>query len=469
MVFFVLAGLTVFGVLLAPNLVLKVKARHRAVEEQTLQRIHEGLVRCIERQQTIPTATNWWSSLQSQASIDSTGASRVHTAFAADTNTARVFLVDPGLPSGILPYVQNATGLTGTQTNLFSDRARVMLVSNTKRSLTLPVASGTPSSNAFHALWNWAYDANTQAPPSGWPADWTRNGEFLHVHRINLANEFHRVTCRNLRYGIGETNTPTNLVTSTTVFSFLRGTRLTLAKTDGTLKRIHIVNRDIPFDFGGTNSTSAIGWWKFSEGSGSVATNAGTLGQSANGAYTNGVTLGVPGPQPPTYSGYTTNNTAISLDGTNDYVKGTNGLLNNVSGFTIAGWIYPATATFKYLDLFGQEGIAQIGFTVADKLELRCADETKKLHYTYPFATGEWHHITGVGDGVNLYLYVDGVEAAWRTYATTNYGSNANSFNIGGNVFGSGQYFPGVIDEVIVYDRALNAIEVSLLYQGQAF
>lgn len=469
MVVFVLAGLTIFGVLLAPNLVLKVKARQRAAEERTLQRIEQAFIRSIERQQAIPTATNWWSSLESYGSLDPTEATQVYPSFSADANTARVLLIDPALSSGILPYAQNAAGLTGTQTNLFTDRARVMLVSNTKRSLTLPVTSGVPSSNAFHALWNWAYDPNTGAPPAGWPAAWTGNGEFLHVHRLNLANEFHRVTLRNLSYCVGETNTPTNTVTSTTVLAFLRGTRLTLAQTSGTLKRIHIVNRDILFDFGSSNSVTAIGWWKFSEAAGAVATNSGTLGSAANGIYTNGVTLGVAGPRPPTYAGYATNNTAVSLDGVNDYVKGTNGLLNNVTGFTIAGWIKPSTGTLKNLDLFGQEDIASIGFTTAGKLDLWCNAGSKKLHYFYPYGAGEWHHIAGVGDGANMYIYLDGIEVASRTYATATYGNNTMAFNIGGNVFGAGQYFPGLIDEVIVYNRALSAAEIALLFQGQIF
>jgi len=117
--------------------------------------------------------------------------------------------------------------------------------------------------------------------------------------------------------------------------------------------------------------------------------------------------------------------------------------------------------------LFGQMDVAQINFTTAGKIEFRCDDETKKLHYFYPYGAGEWHHIVGVANGANMYLYVDGVEVASREYATTNYGSNANSFNIGGNVSGSGNYFTGSIDEVVAYNRALSAAEVALLFQGQ--
>src|SRR6266545_3156353 len=195
MIVFVLAGLVIAGVLIAPNLVIKVTARKRSAEEAALVRIHDGLIKSIERFQTIPSATNWSAAVAPVIGMDQTGVTQVYPAFAGDANTSRIFLIDPGLPGSLLPYTQGSAGLTGPQTALLGGSARVMLVSNTKRSLTLPVTSGTPGSNVFDALWNWAYDATTEAPPAGWPAEWTANGRFLHVKRLNLPNEFHRVTC----------------------------------------------------------------------------------------------------------------------------------------------------------------------------------------------------------------------------------------------------------------------------------
>lgn len=470
MIAFVLAGLVIAGVMLAPNLVLKVQARNRNNEERTITRLGEGLLKAIERTQSIPSATNWSTAIVPYVAQDRTRVEQVFPDFASDTNITRVFLIDPGLTGGLLPYSQGVLGLTNSQTNLLGSYARAMLVSNTRRGLAMPVISGAPSSNSFYALWNWVLDPVTKSPPSGWSSAWSNKGDFLHVRRFNLANQFHRVTCKNLLYGVGDANTPTNLVTSQTTFAFLRGTRIALAQTNGTLKRIHVVTRDISFDFSSSNSISAIGWWKFSEPSGAIATNSGTFGTSANGLYTNGVTLGVAGPRPPAYSGYASNNTAISLDGVNDYVKGTNNLLNNVSGFTVAAWINPSGSTMKDIDLFGQKDIVRFGFTTPDgKLELWCDNSTKKLHYFYPYGAGEWHHIAGVGDGANMYIYVDGTLVADRTYATTTYGNNNNPFNIGGNITSGTEYFQGLIDEVVVYDRALSAAEIALLYQGQVF
>src|SRR5256885_5794184 len=246
---FVVFGLVIVGIVLAPNLVLKLLAKKRDVEEQRLKRIGKAFEESVQRNLVIPSQTNWSTQVMGFANMDQTEVEQTDSSFASDANLTRVYLIDPNLGSTVLPYTETTSGLTGSQTNLTGTAARVMIVSNTKRNLTLPVSSGIAgSSAAFDNIWNWVYDSTTQTPPSGWPASWDGSGNFLHVHRLNLANYFHRVTCSNLRYGFS-TNTMTNTVSSQTTFQFLNGTPLALAGTTGPLKRLHVVNRDIAFDF----------------------------------------------------------------------------------------------------------------------------------------------------------------------------------------------------------------------------
>jgi hypothetical protein len=248
----VLFGFSFIGLIFAPNLILKVVEKNRDTEKARLTRIGEALDESIQRRLIIPSHTDWISAVTPFAGLDDTQIRQVNPDFRSDPNLTRVFLIDPHLASGALPYAQTAAGLTGSGTNLLDPFARVMLISNTKRSLTLPVTSGVASSSsAFDAIWNWVYDPNTKAPPAGWPAVWNGNGQFLHVHRVNLANFFHRVTCKNLLYGMNA-NAMTNLASTQTEFYFLRGTPLALATTNGALKRLHVVNRDIAFDFSGS-------------------------------------------------------------------------------------------------------------------------------------------------------------------------------------------------------------------------
>ena len=278
------ALLVTAAVLLAPNLVERVKARQRDTETRRLLQLRDRLADSIERTQQIPSATNWSTSLLPFAAADQTTVAQTGLGFATDTNLTRVFLVDPALTSGLLPYTQTSAGLTGSQTNLLGSAGRVMLVSNRKRGLTLPVVSGSPSSNLFYGLWNWYCDPSTLAPPSGFSASWSKQGDFLEVQRLNLANVFQRITLRQLLYGVGDTNTASNLVTSQTTYYFLRGTRLVLAETNGTLKRIHVVNRDVSFDF--STTATAVGpalWYRFSETNGLVATNCRSAKENRTG------------------------------------------------------------------------------------------------------------------------------------------------------------------------------------------
>jgi len=71
---------------------------------------------------------------------------------------------------------------------------------------------------------------------------------------------------------------------------------------------------------------------------------------------------------------------------------------------------------------------------------------------------GNWHHIAGTYDGAKVRLYVDGVEVGSGTVTTKSIAYNANDLYIGS--YGSGFYWKGIIDEVKIYNRALDAIEI---------
>src|SRR4026209_1119068 len=183
---------------------------------------------------------------------------------------------------------------------------------------------------------------------------------------------------------------------------------LKVHSSDGVHRFSRVITKDAVFDLSAyaCNGPPLL-YFAFSGTSGSVATNSGTLGASANGIYTNGATLDMAGPRPPTFSEYSSNNAAASFDGVNDYVKGTNGLLNNLSAFTIAGWIKPTANNCNNTDLFGQIGV--VGRLFAPSAKLTLQHGTQKAFYQYPYGKNELHHVAGTGDGINLRLYVDGV------------------------------------------------------------
>ncbi|MBN2506918.1 MAG: lamin tail domain-containing protein [Verrucomicrobia bacterium] len=228
--------------------------------------------------------------------------------------------------------------------------------------------------------------------------------------------------------------------------------------------------------YGNPNATSAdygavvaptqpVGFWRFSETSGTTAANAGS-GAGLNGLYS-GATLGSAGPRPPAFAGFEENNTAPTFNGSSSYVSVNNSLLNGVGAFTIAGWVKCATTSFSRTGLFGQNDCVEFGFISAGTLQC-WTPSGGSLNVTYTPTVGTWFHVAAVGNGSTIRIFINGVQAGSGDTATTSYGSSSSHFNIGGGGIydAAGNFFNGQIDEVVAYHRALNDAEIASLYQG---
>ena len=316
----VLFGLIIAGVMLAPNLVLKINTRNRDQETQRLARIREGLVTSMQGTQVVPAASGWSAAAATALGMDQTEVDQVFPAFASDTNIRRIMLIDPGLGATILPYTQTVAGVSGSATNLLGASSRLMLVSNTKRSLTLPVTNGIPALASFDAVWNWVYDPSTKAPPSGWPASWNGNGEFLHVERVNLASLFHQLTMTRLAYSLNG-SALSNVISQVNVYT-LRGALLKIHSSDATHRFSRVINKDVVFDLSAYSNAPPLVYYKFQQSSGSLVTNSGSLGVPGNGRITNGLILGIAGPQPPSFPNFATNNFGADFDGRVTIISG---------------------------------------------------------------------------------------------------------------------------------------------------
>ena len=78
---------------------------------------------------------------------------------------------------------------------------------------------------------------------------------------------------------------------------------------------------------------------------------------------------------------------------------------------------------------------------------------------------GLWHHVAGTWDGSTARIYVDGTQRSSTTNAS--FGAIMNTtrtFRIGADSYSSANYFPGAIDEVSIYSRALSSSEVAAIY-----
>ncbi len=74
-----------------------------------------------------------------------------------------------------------------------------------------------------------------------------------------------------------------------------------------------------------------------------------------------------------------------------------------------------------------------------------------------------WSHIAGVYDGSNLIIYTNGVAGESPAY-TAGAGNSTLAFQIGARA--NGQFFDGLVDEVAVFNRALNAREIAEIYNN---
>lgn len=73
----------------------------------------------------------------------------------------------------------------------------------------------------------------------------------------------------------------------------------------------------------------------------------------------------------------------------------------------------------------------------------------------------EWTHIASVFDGSNLTVYVNGVDTS-DTPVTASFNLAGIPFNLG-RAQGAQNYFDGDIDDVRIYDRALDATEIAAI------
>ena len=210
-----------------------------------------------------------------------------------------------------------------------------------------------------------------------------------------------------------------------------------------------------------TSATSAIdisdpdlvGYWAFNEGSGTVAADLSVNGY--DGTLNGGVTW---------TDGIYQN--ALHFNGSNAYVGTGQSILNDLEGFTLAGWV-SASNVDVYSSLFGQNDLIEFGFIGGSEVGTWLLGNNWVLvSASYPFDYPSWHHVALTGDSTGVVIYIDGQEAASDPGPVSS-GVSGFTFNIGANVFNAtGDPFLGEIDDVWVFGRALSQDEIKALMQG---
>ncbi len=165
---------------------------------------------------------------------------------------------------------------------------------------------------------------------------------------------------------------------------------------------------------------------------------------------------------------------AYSFNGST-YIKTNQSLLNNMSNFTIGGWIY-AQATGNRIGFFGQNDVIEIGFSDSNTIKV-WTSRGGEISWTIDssiFPLGSWNYVTFTGNSVvspYLNIYINGKNRSSGGSTTNNFGSSVFNFSIGGGGVWdpTGNNLTGMIDEVIVLNRTLSAQEVYEFYASNLY
>ncbi len=208
----------------------------------------------------------------------------------------------------------------------------------------------------------------------------------------------------------------------------------------------------------GTGDPELVGWWRLDDGSGTTA--ADSSGNGNDGDMVGG----------PTWTtGY--NGGALQFDGTDDHVT-IDPIIAQPASFTISAWIktsYTAPAGTEAVILaWGAAG--QVGeFRVEDSKimygQYAGGADWQFLYGGAAVSDNAWHHVALTKAGSAINLYVDAIPDGSGSITNT---ITPTDLTIGAVEYLSAfqHFFNGLIDDVRLYNRALDASEIADLHSG---
>lgn len=161
---------------------------------------------------------------------------------------------------------------------------------------------------------------------------------------------------------------------------------------------------------------------------------------------------------------------AYFFDGIGSYIHvNNNTLLNPASGITISAWfcLFSNSNSGSIVSKGSENSTGMYGLkfnaqTQTIDIRLILSDNSQiNLSIYNSWQISRWYNVTGTFDRSYLNVYLDG-NPSGSLYYPGALGSNFEDLYIGKNQ--EGQYFYGKLDDIRVYERALNETEIQQLY-----
>jgi hypothetical protein len=219
-----------------------------------------------------------------------------------------------------------------------------------------------------------------------------------------------------------------------------------IASADGT--------SDLPSYPAGTPGLTGLGYWPANEGSGEVAVDeAGDadLTLQPGASWTTGAS-----------------GAALQFDGNGGHAETAGPVVDTSGNFTVSAWV-KLDRLDGWRTAVGQDGGVQSTFFLqktADTNRFSFSTAGGRALSTFTPETGRWYHLVGVRDAATgtHSLYVDGAKQS--SFGQCLNPESTGPLSIGRAQWGGNDvdFWPGAVDEVRVWDRALDANEVAQLY-----
>jgi hypothetical protein len=162
------------------------------------------------------------------------------------------------------------------------------------------------------------------------------------------------------------------------------------------------------------------------------------------------------------------------LNGTTEYAQATGAIVNTSRPYSVAAWVQLSQVN-GFRTAVSIDGATVGAFFLQYRSDPPAALSFAALPSDAPAAAsaiaralispvaGTWYHLVGVYDGANLKLYLNGVLQQTVPYANAWVGAGTTAIGRSRYAGVNADFWPGLIDDVRIYSRALTDGDVAAL------